>query len=217
MNPFLRCPAALPLAAVLTLAPVFAPSLGAAETPDPAPPAGWPTREQLREQLKDLTPEQRQAKLKEMRERLGPPGGLSGPLFEKRRAEFEKFRQELQSLPPAERAARLQAWRQTNGLGTNSLLGPIPPGLNPADSEAKRGQFRERIQAELEQLKAKKAGGTLTPEETRRLERMTVWAEQLKSSPDGRPPGPGRRPKMEEQFPKPVEPAPTPAPAPSGR
>lgn len=191
------------LSSVVTLATAaLAPSARAADPADPAPPAGRPTREELREQLKNLSPEERQAKLREMRDRVG---GLTGPQLEKRRAEFEKMREELQSLPPAERAARLQAWRQTNGFGTNSLLGPIPPRLNPADSEAKRGEFRERIQSELKQLKAKQAEGSLTPEETRRLQRMTEWVERLQAAPGQ----PGvRRPSIEEQLPKPVEPAP---------
>lgn len=204
MKPSLPC---LVLASVVTLAAAGLPTFAQTVEPaDPAPPPGRPTREELREQLKNLSPEERQAKLREMRERAGGP---TGPQLEKRRAEFEKMRQELQGLPPAERAARLQQWRQTNGFGTNSILGPIPPRLNPADSEAKRGEFRERIQSELKQLKAKEAAGTLTPEETRRLQRMIEWSERLKAAPDG-PGGPagGRRPAIDQQFPKPVEPAP---------
>jgi len=189
-----------------------APALRAAEAPDPAPPAGRPTKQELRDQLKPLTPEQRQAKMNEMRAKMG---GASGPEFDKRRAEFEKLRLELQSLPPAERSARLQAFRQTNALGglTNAGPRPITPSLSPEDTAAKRQQFRERIDSELTRLKTKKAEGTLTPEDTRRLERMNEWSKRLEGGPAGGPGALGApRPTIDEQFPKPVEPTSPPKP-----
>lgn len=178
--------------------------LHAADPKDPAPPSDRPSREALREQFKNLTPEQRQERLKEMRERFP---GITGGDLEKRRAEFEKLRTELKDLPPAERAARIQAWRQTNGF-TNGLSRPLAPGLSPEESTAKRAQFRERIDAELTRLKARQADGSITPEETRRLERMSEWNKRLESIPPARGPGPlQRRPSIDEQFPKPKDPA----------
>lgn len=48
-----------------------------AEDPKPAPPE-QPNRQQLREQLRDLPPEERQAKIREMREQGGFPQGAQG-------------------------------------------------------------------------------------------------------------------------------------------
>jgi len=90
-----------------------------------------PSREELekrREEWRKLTQEERNAKLKEMRERS----------MEKRRDEFNK--------------------------------------LTPEEREAKRKELRERLEKHLGELRAKQTNGTITPEETRDLERR----EQLK-------------------------------------
>lgn len=184
----------------------------AAEAPDPTVPPGRQTREEMRERMKNLTPEERQKMMNQLRERAGGTG-LNGPEMDKRRAEMEKMRQELKDLPPAERAARIQAFRETN-----TVLRPGVSNLRPEETEARRKQFQERIAKELEQLKAKKSAGTITEEESRRLERMTEWSKKLESVPAGggaKGYGLERRPPIEDQLPKPVEPAkPSTPPAP---
>ncbi len=65
-----------------------------------------PNREELREKLKDLTPEEREAKMKEFREKHPEAAA-------KRREEMEKMgkalglnREEMEKLPPEERRAK---------------------------------------------------------------------------------------------------------------
>lgn len=173
---FLHCPVAL----LLALSPALA--LCAADEPVPAPPPGKPTREELREKLKDLTPEQRERKLKEIRAQSGQGGPLTGPMTEemkKRRADFEKLRESLQSLPPAEREARLREWRATNAP-PRRLDGP--GSLTPEEREDKRKEFLTRIDEQLEKLNKKKATGALTDDETRRLSQLEQVKQRMESA-----------------------------------
>ena len=76
---------------------------------DPAPPPGAPTREQLRERVKNLSPEALQTKIREFREKQAKGGGpLAREQFEQRRKDFEKLREETRDLPPEQRQARFR-------------------------------------------------------------------------------------------------------------
>jgi hypothetical protein len=179
---------------------------------DPAPPPGRLTREELREQFKGLTPEERQAKMKELREKAGP-GGPMGEETQKRRAEFQKFRESVKDLPPAERETKLREWREKN------LSAPAGPStMTPEEREARREEFSKRIQQQIQVLKEKKADGTITEDETRRLQRMEELARRLETRGDSRglgqpiprPPGdkpgaPGQAPAKPAQPVKPAE------------
>jgi DNA repair exonuclease SbcCD ATPase subunit len=82
---------------------------------DPQPP----TREELREQLKNLTPAEREARLKELRARHGEPApnvvpgpGPGGPPPEQREAIRRRFAEQFQNLPPEEREAKMRELRE---------------------------------------------------------------------------------------------------------
>jgi hypothetical protein len=142
---------------------------------DPAPPPGLPSREELREKLKGLTPAERQAKIKELRDKAGTAGLMSDEA-QKRRAEFEKFRESVKDLPPAERATKLREWREKN---PGAPVGPA--GMTPEERQARRKEFSKRIEDQLDALKKKKADGTITEDETRRLHRMEQMAKRLET------------------------------------
>ena len=191
-----------PVALLLALG--SAPALRAAE--DPVPPPGRPTREEMREKLKDLSPEQRERKLREIREKSGPGGAFKGPMSEemkKRRAEFDQFRESLQGLPLPEREAKLREWR-----GKNAATRPLdgPGTLTPEERESKRKEFLTRIDAQLEALNKKKAAGTLTEDETLRLGQLEKVKQRMESAARPSPGLPPPRPTEEKPV-KPIQPS----------
>lgn len=205
----MKCTALLHCSATFLLLATGA-TLRAADdpAPAPAPPPGRPSREEFREQFKGLTPEERQTKMKELREKSGP-GGLTAAEAQKRRAEFEKFRESVKALPPAERETKLREWREKN------LGAPTGPGaMTPEEREARRKEFSARIEDQIKALKKKKTDGTLTEEETRRLQRMEEMAKRLESRGDNGGPGlplprpSGEKPEAPGKAPaRPVKPA----------
>ena len=98
-------------------------------------------------------------------------------------------REELQKMTPEERQARMKEWRDKQ------------PKLTPEQREAQRKVWRERMEKKLEDLKKKKADGTLTPQEEKQLERMQ---ELLKRWEQGSDPGvPGTPPAKPADKPAP--------------
>src|SRR5262245_53832506 len=147
-----------------------APALRADDDPQPPQPPRI-NREELREQLKNLTPEQRQAKIREFRERQL---GTNRVNIEKRRQEFQKLQEELKNLPPEERQKKMREWRQKQGLAQ--------PGFRTIDADqakAKRQELKSRIDQQLTELRKKKADGTITEQESKRLERMETMAKRI--------------------------------------
>jgi translation initiation factor 3 subunit A len=130
---------------------------------DDTPPAKTPNREELREQLKNLSPEEREAKIKELRE--------------KRRAEMEKTREELKKLPPEERAAKIKELREKRAAERPELK-----NLTPEEREAKRKEMKARMEQRLADLRKKKVDGTITPQEEKRLERMEEMGKRLEQN-----------------------------------
>lgn len=122
-----------------------------------------PSREsvgKLKEELRGLSPAEREAKMKEFRQQHGLPGD----------AEMQKRREELSKLSPEERRARIQEWHRQN---TNA----VP--AQKAVAEQRRALMKER----LETLRAKKASGTLTPQEAQQLERMERAVKLMQAPP----------------------------------
>ena len=159
---------------------------------DPTPPPGRPTREEMREKLKDLTPEQRQKKLAELRDKAGFNGPISEEM-KKRRAEFESFRESIKDLPLPERETKLREWREKH-----APLRPLggPGGLTPEEREIKRGDYLKSIDDQLASLTKRKADGSLTEEESRRLERLQQMKQRLESN---------ARPALGLPLPRPTE------------
>ena len=139
------------------------------------PPGGRPDREALRERVKNLSPEERQKAIKEFRERNG--------LGRTNQSEWEKKREEFKSLPPEERAARMRELRESLAKDREGFR-----MLTPEERETKRSEIRKRVDAHLDGLRAKKADGTITEAEQRRLDRMEQMSKRLaKSVRPGRP------------------------------
>jgi len=68
---------------------------------------------------------------------------------------------------------------------------PDPKGLSPEERDAKRKEMRERMQKQLGELRKKKADGTLTEADKRRLERMEEVEKRFdQTGPAG---GPAKR------------------------
>ncbi|MEY2410231.1 MAG: hypothetical protein QOF48_2901 [Verrucomicrobiota bacterium] len=158
---------------------------------DPAPPPGRPSREELKEKFKGLTVEERQARIKELREKAGPSGATNEEML-KRQAEFRKYRESVKDLPPAERETKLREWREKN-----PLVPPGPTGIPAEEREVRRKEFSKRTQEQIAELTKKKSEGTLNENETRRLERLQEMLKRLESGgntggtglPVPRPPG----------------------------
>lgn len=126
-----------------------------------------PTREQMREQWQKLTPEEREAKIKEMREKRGLP-----PV----NAEMQKRREEWQKLTPEERRVKMQELRNQR---TNA----------PAQNQV-REERRVAFQKQLAELRAKKADGSITPPETARLEQLERAEKFMQERPAPAQPAP---------------------------
>jgi hypothetical protein len=172
-------------------------SLRAADD-EPQPPANRPDREALRERVKNLAPEARQKMIKEFRERNG--------LGRTNQSEWEKKREEFRSLPPEQRAARMRELRQSLGQERDGFR-----LLTPEQREAKRGEMKKRVDAQIEDLGAKKADGTITETERRRLERMEQMSERLaKGARPGRPIPPPRSEAGKTGLPEPRKESPKP-------
>ena len=164
------------------------------------PPAGnpdRPNREAPREKRKLPTPEERQERLKQLREQNG------GPKLD----EFQKFRESLKDLPPAEREAKLREFREKQ---MEERLKDLPPAerearlkemrerlanrppatqLSPEERETRRKEVRERLDKRLGELRQKKADGTLTEREGLQLTRMEEMAKRFEqnNAPGPRP------------------------------
>jgi hypothetical protein len=144
---------------------------------DPAASTNQPTREQLREQLRQLTPEERQAKIREIREKLGPPGGPW-------RAEAERRREEWKDLSPEERRAKALEWRARRP-------GEQQPPVTVENRDLYRQQIRDRLQRQIQELNAKKAKDGLSAEEQKRLDNLEQVSKHF-ATPGGAPPAPAK-------------------------
>jgi hypothetical protein len=120
--------------------------------------------EKLREELRNLPPAERQKRLREVREKLGAS----------MREELEKRREELQKLPPEEREARLKELRERLAERRNAMT--------PDERTLRRQEIRARFEKQLRELEKKKAAGSLTPEEAKRLERLQTIGERFKQA-----------------------------------
>ena len=134
------------------------------------------SREQLREQIKNLTPEERAARLKQWREQNAT--GLA--------EESLRRRELLKGLTPAEREAKLKEWRARGATNTASLSTP-PPKITPEQREAKRKEIHQRVENEYAKLRQKETDGTISDEERIRLRRVEAIRKRLPSDTTGAP------------------------------
>lgn len=122
-------------------------------------PPGRPNREELREKLKDLTPEERAAKIKEFRDK----NPQAVPSLEKRAEEMKKFvkdlglnQEELQKLSPEERRAKIKeaADKKTTELEKKKAAGT----LTDADKET-----LQRLEQRRKVMEARRGGAPGRP------------------------------------------------------
>ena len=135
-----------------------------------SPPANNSMRDELREQLQKLPPAEREAKLKEWREKH-PDAPLS---WEERL----KRQEELKNLSPEARQAKIKEWREKDAARR-----PDFKNLTPEQREAKRKEFRERMRQRATDLRKKKTDGTITGEEQKQLERMEEIEKRFDKNP----------------------------------
>jgi ribosomal protein L29 len=131
-----------------------------------------PNRQGLAEQLKNLTPEERRAKLQEWRGKHGA----------QRPEAFEKLREELKNMSPEERQARIKELRDKHAAGT------APEQFKGLAPEERRAKIKEK----LAELRRKQADGTITPHEEELLkraeERIKGLEENSGQNPERKPP-----------------------------
>ena len=137
-----------------------------AETTEPAP---------IVEKNKPPTAEEREKKVKEFREKQKQKGPSPEAIA--------KLREELKNLPPEERAARMKEFRERQKAA--ALAHP------DGDPQAK---MRARFEKRVEDLRKKKADGTITGDESKQLER----GEQMLKRAGKKRAGSVERPGAEE-------------------
>ncbi len=100
-----------------------------------------------------------------------------------RRGPWERNREEWQKLTPEERQKRLKEWREAW------------QNMTPEQRAAKRQEIRERLAKQIADLNKKKAEGTITEAETKRLASLESlrkrWQEQEPREP-GAPAAPDK-------------------------
>ncbi len=114
-----------------------------------------------------LSPEERKARLEEIRER-------NPEAVRKLREELERRREELKKLPPAEREAKIKEIRER--------FGERRKAMTVEERKAKRQEIKGRFDKQLGLLREKKTNGTLNAQEARRLERLETVGQRFKQT-----------------------------------
>lgn len=152
-----------------------------AATPEPKPRA---------EALEQLTPQERAARLKALRERSAAVTN---------RVTVERLRAEWKRLSLEDREARLQQWREELQRQSEELQ-----LLTIEQREAKRQVVKDRFENEIKELQRIKAAGRITREQERRLERLEqLYQRFLESGKRGSTNRPAAEEKPADTAPKP--------------
>jgi len=114
-----------------------------------------------------VAPEQRKARLEELRER-------NPEALRKFREEVERRREEFKKLPPAQREAKMKELRE-------QFL-ERRKAMSAEERKTKRQEIKGRFEKQLGLLREKKTNGTLTAQETRRLERLETVEKRFKQA-----------------------------------
>jgi hypothetical protein len=151
--PYMKMRSLFHLTATVIICTGIIPRLHAQDTNAPAHP---PTREEIRQQLQGLTPEERRAKLNELRAKYGrlDSQATSNP--------FDKL-SSTNTTPP-----------QPTSLQASNLA-----RLRARGAQLTPDQNRARMTARIDELRKKKEAGTLTVPEKRLLD---AWDLRLKST-----------------------------------
>jgi len=114
---------------------------------------------------RSLPPEERQAKLKELRQKygFGPPPPESVP----------KWHETWEKLSPEQRRARLAEWQQQRAAA---------PLLTPKERQLHRQRLNERLNQAIATLRHKASNNLITIEEKNRLDRLEELARRFKAN-----------------------------------
>ena len=93
---------------------------------------------------------------------------------EERRLEFQKRREEFQKLTPEEREAKLKELRER--------MAERRKAMTPDERKVKRTEIKSRFDKQLRELEKKKANGSITAPESKRLERLGVIEQRFKQA-----------------------------------
>lgn len=137
---------------------------------EPAKPADKPAGEEVRKKIENLTPAEREAKIRELRERRGPAGST--------RQEWEKFREEIKDLSPELRSAKMKEWREKHALSGPSAREELR-NATPEQRAARMKEWRERLEKRVAGLRKKQTAGAISEDEQRQLERMEQMIRRL--------------------------------------
>jgi ribosomal protein L29 len=113
----------------------------------------------IREQLKAMSPAERDAKLKELREPFTRP--------RPEREQIEKRREELKNLTAAERQAKLKEYRAADTGKTNKVA-----TFSPDERAAKRNALRARLQERIADVRTNTDLKLTEQDRKRFIERM---------------------------------------------
>jgi hypothetical protein len=109
-------------------------------------------RPEVRRPLRDFSPDEREARFKEMEQRFGP-----APFT------FD----ELRTMAPEERQTKMRQWREGRF------------GFTPEERQKRRLQIRQRLTRQIAELQKAKAAGKISEEERRQLERLELLASRF--------------------------------------
>jgi hypothetical protein len=153
----------------------------AALTAQPAEAPSKPTREDLREQFRNLTPEERRAKLQEYRDRQTPA----------QQETLNRRLQDLRHMTPEQREERFREFRAHQSGITNA------PSLQSVTSEERMA----RMKARMEELRASETAGTISAEEKIQLQRMEQVIRRFETQPEKREATPRQEKQTETKTP----------------
>ena len=106
------------------------------------------------------------------------------------RDEAEKRREEWKKLSPEEREARMKEWRKTNAAPSREEREKAREqfkNMTPDEREAKRKELQERLEKRIAELRARQTNATITPQESRELERREQILKRFEQNSPGAP------------------------------
>lgn len=128
---------------------------------------------------------------------LSAPQVTRGDDAKPERPNREELRERFQNLSPEERKAKAKEFRENWEKRRDEAVKEL--GLNPEElkklpESERRAKIKEAADKKLEELKKKKADGTITDDEKETLKHLERRAEFMKEHPGGfRGRGPGKR------------------------
>ena len=106
------------------------------------------------------------------------------------REESEKRRGERKKISPEERDAKAKEWRKTNAAPSREEREKMREqfkNMTPEEREAKRKELKDRLEKRIAELRARQTNATLTPPESKELERREQILKRFEQNTPGVP------------------------------